>query len=99
VKSVIRLAVALLPLALAPLFVYLIGNDWISFGGGEKDLVLVVPWLLWSILFALASFVLWFRRWTLVRSTIWSAVFGIAGLVVTAMVLAFFGQLGVGGRF
>ena len=98
-RSLIRLAVALFPLALVPVFVYVLGSGWVSFGGGEKDLFLVVPWLLWSILFALASLVLWFRRWPLLRSTVWSVVVGLAGLVIAAMVLVFVGQLGVGGRF
>ena len=96
---IVRLVVALLPLACAPLLVYLIGNGHISFGGGEKDLVWVLPWLLWSLLFGLSSLVLWYRGWPTMRSAVWSAGVGLVGVIVAAAILAVFGQLGVAGRF
>jgi len=99
VDRVRRIGIALLPLALAPVLGYLIASGRLDLGGGEKDLVWVLPWLVWSILFAIGSFVLWRRGWTAVRSTVWSAAIALAGLLCGAALLAAFGKLGVGGRF
>lgn len=98
-RSALRVAIALLPLCLAPALVYLIGDGLIDIGGGEKDLVWVLPWTLWSLLFAIASLVLWRRGWSLSRSTGWSALIGVAGVLLAALALAAAGQLGVGGLF
>jgi len=54
--------------------------------------------LLWSLIFAVSSLLLWRRGWTLARSTAWAALAGAAGLLAAAVCLALFGQLGVAGR-
>lgn len=97
--SALRVIAALFPLALAPVLVILIANGELDLGGGEKDLVWILPWLLWSIIFAVSSFILWYRGWPFWRSSTRSAVAGLGGLVITALILATFGQLGIGGRF
>ena len=93
----VRLVVALFPAALVPLLVYLIGEGYISLGGGEKDVVWVLPWLLWSIVFAISSFVFWQRGWPMPRSTVWSAITALIGVLVVAAMLAVMGDLGIGG--
>jgi hypothetical protein len=98
-NALARLGIALLPAALTPLLVVAIGSDWISLGGGEKDLVVAIPWALWSVIFAVSSLVLWRRGWSLSRSIRRSAVVGLAGVVLAAALLAAVGQLGVAGRF
>lgn len=95
----LRVAIALFPLALTPVLVRLIASGQLDLGGGEKDLVWVLPWFLWAVLFALSSFVLWYRGWSVARSARRSAIVGLAGIAVAAIVLASFGQLGVAGRF
>ena len=95
----LRVAIALLPLALAPVLLYLIAGGQLNFGAGEKDLIWVFPWLLWSMLFAVSSFILWHRGWSVSRSIVGSAVVGLAGLILTALLLAALGRLGVAGRF
>ena len=97
--NLLRLATALVPLALVPGVLHLIGSGLLDLGGGEKDLVWVLPWFLWSFLFAASSLILWHRGWSLSRSLVRSAVVGVAGVLLTAVLLAVFGQLGVGGRF
>ena len=99
IAALTRLIVAFLPLACAPVLVHLLAEGFIGFGGGEKDLVLVLPWLLWSLIFAVSCLVLWARRWPVVRSAIWSAGVGLAGVLMAAAALMVFGQLGVAGRF
>ena len=91
-----RLVLALLPLVLTPGFGYLLAEGLLDLGGGEKDLVLLLPWALWSLLYAICSFVLWRRKWSLGRSVLWSAVAATAGVLAAALLLALTGQLGVG---
>jgi hypothetical protein len=97
--SILRIAIALLPFTFTPVILYLIASGHLDLGGGEMDLLVVLPCLLWSFLFAVTSLILWRRSWPVVRSTVWSAIAAFAGLLVTAVFLAFLGQLGVGGRF
>ncbi len=97
--SALRVVIALFPLALVPVLVELIAMGTLDFGGGEKDLVWVAPWFLWSLIFTVSSFILWYRGWSFWRSMWHSAVFGLGGVVLAALVLATFGQLGVGSRF
>jgi hypothetical protein len=99
IAGVPRAVVALLPLALVPVLVHLIANGGLDLGGGETDLVWVLVWLLWSVLFAISSLVLWHRGWPVARSVVRSMLVGLAGVLMAAILLALFGQLGVAGRF
>lgn len=98
-KKTLRVIAALFPLALTPLLVQLIANGVLDLGGGEKDLVWVLPWFAWSLTFAISSFILWSRGWSLSRSSTRSALVGLGVIVFAALLLAAFGQLGVGGRY
>ena len=51
----VRIGTALLPLALVPLLTDAIARGSLDLGGGEKDLVWVLPWTLWSLLFAVTA--------------------------------------------
>ena len=99
IAGTVRVAIALLPVALTPVLVNLIAGGQIDLGGGEMDLVWVLPWFLWSLLFAISSLMLWYRGWSLSGSVARSTIVGFAGLLLAAVVLAAFGQLGVAGRF
>lgn len=94
-----RVFASLLPLAATPLLGYGLAGGVLDLGGGEKDLVLLLPWILWSLVFAVSSWILW-RRGRAFFSGLWRAgLIGIAGLVLAALLLAAVGQLGVAGRF
>lgn len=41
-----RLVTALLPLALTPLLMFAIADGYLNFGSGEKDLFMLLPWML-----------------------------------------------------
>jgi hypothetical protein len=99
IAGIFRVVLALLPLALVPVLMRLIANGRINFGGGEKDVVWALVWLLWSVLFGISSFVLWGRGWPVARSAVRSLVVGTIGVLVVLLCLALFGQLGVAGRF
>ena len=93
----LRIGIALLPLATVPVLVLLIANGDLNFGGGEKDILLVAPWALWSLIFVASSLFLWARGWTLARSVTRSALAALAGVVLTGLVLAAGSKLGVAG--
>lgn len=51
-KSVVPFLVSIVPLALTPLLVWTISEGYVDLGGGEKDLIMVLPWMVWSVFFA-----------------------------------------------
>jgi hypothetical protein len=81
-----KLGLCLGPLALTPLLVLLIAEGYLNFGGGEKDLILVLPWLLWSVIYAIVFAVCWSRRLSL-RRVLSYAAGGATILVVSAWVV------------
>lgn len=93
-----RLVTALLPLALTPLLMFAIADGYLNFGSGEKDLFMLLPWMLWSLVFALSAFVLWWRRWPHRRALVRSAWMGLAALGVAGGALVAIVSLGVAGR-
>lgn len=97
-RILLRVVLGLLPLGLTPLVGHLLAGD-VNFGGGEKDILLLVPWLLWSLIFAVSSLVFWRRGYRIAGSLWRSALVGVAGLSILAVALALFGQLGIGGLF
>jgi len=99
VGGLLRAGSLLLPLAATPLLLHGLASGRLDLGGGEKDLVWLLPWALWSAAFAASGFVLWRRGWPFARSLARSLLVGVAALLVATLVLAAFGQLGVGGRF
>ena len=98
-SALLRLLIAFSPLAATPGLVHVLAEGYLDLGGGEKDLVLVVPWLLGSLLFAGGSLVAWGRGEPLSRSTFVSVLGALAGLLLAALALAAVGRLGVAGIF
>jgi hypothetical protein len=88
----LRILSALVPLGLTPLLAYFISNGTLNFGGGCKDIVLVLPWLLWSLLYFLACVVLWIRNVRLGKATLSAAVLSSALLVILFFGLYFFSK-------
>jgi hypothetical protein len=96
---VIRLIVSLLPLVLTPVLGYLLAQGYINFGGGEKDILVLLPWMVWSLVFAISSWVFWRRGHSILRSSRRPALVGLAGLAILGVTLTILGQLGIGGLF
>jgi len=84
---ILRIGVALLPLLATILFTFLTMQGYLNFGGGEKDIFLSVPLLLWSLVFFVSSLVAWWRKATLGRAAAISAILA-TGLVVLLWVSA-----------
>ena len=96
-RSFFRAGICLLPLAVTPIWIFLIAEGSLNFGGGEKDLFLVIPWLVWSALFLAIGVVAWVRGLSWTRGLAWSAGGAAAILVVvgTGLLLWASGLLGV----
>lgn len=89
-----QVVLALAPLLLTPALIYGLAEGVLDFGGGEKDIILALPWLLWSIVFAICSFVLIYHRWGIGRWTLRSALIAttvLIGLGIIAYAGSFLG--------
>ena len=56
-----KVILCLLPLLMTPVWGYLIAEGYLNFGGGEKDLFLLVPWIVWSFIYLLGFIFLWVK--------------------------------------
>ncbi len=56
-SKLISMLLAALPLLATPLLVFALAEGWLGFGGGEKDVLLALPWLIWALIFFTASLV------------------------------------------
>ncbi len=77
----VQAVLATIPVLLTPVLIYALAEGILDFGGGEKDILLAAPWLIWSATFALCSYVLIYRRW-LVRKWVLRS-----GIVSTGLLL------------
>src|SRR2546428_11408407 len=98
-RAIIRVLVALLPLFLTPVLGFLLAAGYLNLGGGEKDIIVVLPWAFCSLVYGISCLLFWYRRWPLGRSTFLSVIIAFAGLILAGLAFALIGHLGVGGRF
>lgn len=77
----------LVPLGLALLFGALVTEGHLNFGGGDKDIFLVLPLLVWSIVFLPVYLVLWWLRRSPGRAAGWAAAISTAVVVLAWIVL------------
>lgn len=85
---VLRISIAVAPLLVALAFVWLVLQGHVDFGGGEADIFLVVPPLLWSLLYLLCCLVLWAQGFRLGASVSASAGFA-TGLTALGWVVLY----------
>ncbi|MSO21456.1 MAG: hypothetical protein EXQ56_13565 [Acidobacteria bacterium] len=78
-----KLGICLLPLALVPIFFFLTADGYLSFGGGEKDIILIFPMMIWAILYAIAFTGLWVKRNPVWRCAALAVAVATVPLVVT----------------
>lgn len=83
-----RLILSLIPILLTPLWVYLIANSYLNFGAGEKDLFLVIPWVVWAFLYLLIFIIAWIKRKSTLRIVFYSAA-GATGLLAVIWLILF----------
>ncbi len=86
-SATIRSLLAVAPLLLTLLFGWLMMEGHLNFGSGEKDVFLVLPLLLWSLVYLCSCLVMCVRRSPLVRSLVLSASVATGGVVVAWLLL------------
>ena len=93
----LRLGLSILPLALTPLLGFLIAEGYLNFGGGEKDLLLLLPWLAWSVVYLFFFLVFWWKRVSIRRGLAYAVcgATGVLTIVYLVMLVWFSGLLGV----
>jgi hypothetical protein len=83
--------------AVTPLWAYLIADGYLNFGGGEKDLLLLIPWIVWSLLYLMIFVVSWLKGLKMKRGLVYS-VGGASIMIALAWLVMFVfsaGLLGV----
>jgi hypothetical protein len=85
----LRLTVLLLPFLLTWPLGWATMEGHLNFGGGEKDVFLLIPWLLWSIIHAIIGAVFWKRGRELWQSTWMSAALAAGIAILLVLGLAF----------
>ena len=64
---IFRLILSIVPLALTPLLGFFIAEGYLNFGGGEKDLFLLIPWMVWSVVYFVLFLILWRRKFSITK--------------------------------
>jgi hypothetical protein len=67
----VRFLTAVTPIVASLLLVQLLAGP-LSFGGGEKDVLLAFPFLFWSVLYLVISLGLWWRGLSLAATAAWA---------------------------
>ena len=78
-----KLGLCVGPLAVSPLLLFLIADGYLNFGGGEKDIILMFPWVVWSVAYAIVFAVCWARKLPARRGLLFAAG-GATGLMFVA---------------
>ena len=71
---IFRLILCIVPLALTPLLGFLIAEGYLNFGGGEKDLFLLILWMVWSLVYFVLFLILWRRKFSIKKGCDYAAV-------------------------
>ena len=87
-RAIARIITAFTPLVLTPALRWAIANGSLNFGGGEKDIILLVPWIIWSIGFATAALVCWRRHVRPAPTILWALAWATGILLVFALAFA-----------
>ena len=90
-----HILLALVPVLVTPALVFAVAEGWLNFGGGEKDLVLAIPYVVWALVFAGVYIVLILKRWSLRRWINRSLVVSIGVICYLAIVAFLTSSLGI----
>jgi hypothetical protein len=81
----VRLLLGIVPLLLTVLFAWLVIENYLNFGAGEKDIFVALPLLIWSLVYLISYLVLWPRGSAIGRSVAISSAIA-TGFVVIAWI-------------
>lgn len=92
-KILSRLGLGLLPLALTPVMGFLLAEGYVNLGAGCKDLLALIPWLIWALAFFICSMFLWRKGASLLRAALYAAA-GATGIMVLLLIILLVTQAG-----
>ena len=58
-RILIKIILLTIPLLLTPLWALLLAEGVVTLGGGDKDLLVLIPYLFWSLLYLVSGIVFW----------------------------------------
>lgn len=61
-RKLIQIGIAITPLLLTPLVFYTLTEGKLNLGGGEKDILWMIPWVVWGALFPASALVFMIRN-------------------------------------
>ena len=95
----LRLFLSILPLALTPLLEFFIADGYLNLGGGEKDVLLLIPWILWSLLYLIFFLASWWIKVPVTRGLAYASggATGVLAFIYVILVVWFSGWLGAKG--
>jgi hypothetical protein len=94
---ILRIAICIFPLALTPLLAHLISDGYLNFGGGEKDLLLLIPWLIWSVIFLAVFIVTWIKKVSIITGILYSGAISTFALLLIWLILFILSSAGLSG--
>ena len=86
---------ALLPLACTPGLLFALAEGVISFGGGEKDIVLIFPYTIWALVFFVSAAVMITKHCDIKHWLTRSALISVGCLVGLGLVAYALSWLGI----
>ena len=72
--------ILILPLLLTPLWGHLLASGIVNLGGGEKDLLVLIPYVFWCLLFLVAGF--FFRKHSIHKMVALSLLYSLSILLL-----------------
>ncbi len=84
---ILRTAICIFPFAVTPLLAYLIAEGLLNFGGGEKDLLLLIPWLIWSAIFLVVFIITWIKRLSIKMGIVYSVAISISAMLLIWLIM------------
>lgn len=81
VRALLAFVAILWPWPLVVAFFFAVAEDYLSFSGGEKDIVLALPLALMALFYSVSCLVLWWRGRPLGRC-VWQSLLIAFGLVL-----------------
>jgi hypothetical protein len=87
-----RLALSLLPLALTPGLGFLVAEGYVNLGAGCKDILALIPLLVWAFAYFICSLVFWWKGTPVLRTMMYAALWA-AGFMALMWVILLLSQV------
>jgi len=87
VRNLYKICGGLWPLVMFPLFYWLTSEGHLDFGGGEKDIILVVPLAVYSLIYLILYMVVLKFAFPLLKAFVFSILGALVLLVLIGMAL------------